>query len=228
MGARGSHRGILVEIGQIARVGSIHLLFFVDSHDIRSGVAAFLLHLADGFLFENLFDRLLRVHAAQLRVVRKHLSCDLGCHAVLSFLVTSFRVNGSTVPVCLFSFLLSLSHALRVALGRHARSIGLLGSLTSGVVLLLAALIFVSLVPLLSHFLLPVGFLLDLSDTILNHSQGLTNLEVLHVLLVIEFVRKFQQIVDVSFLLFLLLLRSSGPCWLRSLFLGLLGFRFSG
>lgn len=69
----------------------------------------------------------------------------------------------------------------------------------------------VGLVPFLCHFLFPVGFLLDLLDTVLDDSKCLSDFKVFHVFLVIKFVRKFKQIVDFRLFVVFELLLSVGP-----------------
>ena len=49
----------------------------------------------------------------------------------------------------------------------------------------------VGLVPLISHLLLPIRFLLNFVDTVFDHGESLSDFEVFHVLLVIEFISKF-------------------------------------
>ena len=69
----------------------------------------------------------------------------------------------------------------------------------------------VGLVPLLSHFLFPVGLLLDLLDAVLDNCKGLSDFKVFHVFLVVEFIGKFKQIVDFGLFVIFELLFSVGP-----------------
>ena len=47
-----------------------------------------------------------------------------------------------------------------------------------------------SLVPLIRHFVLPVRVLLDLMNTVLDDGESLSNLEIIHVFLVVELIGK--------------------------------------
>jgi len=49
---------------------------------------------------------------------------------------------------------------------------------------------FIHLVPLISHLLLPIRFLLNLVDSVLDDCECLSDFEVLHVLLIVQFVGK--------------------------------------
>jgi hypothetical protein len=73
------------------------------------------------------------------------------------------------------------------------------------------------LVPLLRDLLLPVLVLLDLVDPVFDNGEDLPNFKIVHVLIVVQLVRKFEQIVNFSLLLVLLLLFSCGPGGLRLL-----------
>jgi hypothetical protein len=49
----------------------------------------------------------------------------------------------------------------------------------------------IGLVPLISHLLLPIRFLLNFVDTVFDHGEGLSDFEVFHILLVVQFIGKF-------------------------------------
>lgn len=87
----------------------------------------------------------------------------------------------------------------------------------------------IGLVPLLCHFLFPVGFLLDLLDTVLDDCERLSHFKVFHVFLVVKFVREFKQIVDFRLFVVFLLLFGVGPCRSRlGTLLRLLGWGSQG
>ena len=87
----------------------------------------------------------------------------------------------------------------------------------------------VCLVPFFGDLFFPVGGLSDLVDAVLDDCQGLPDLIVLHILLVVELVCKFEQVIDFGFFVFFCLLFSQRPRWLRGwAFLALLSFRAGG
>ncbi len=71
--------------------------------------------------------------------------------------------------------------------------------------------ILVRLVPFISHLLLPVHVLFNVVHSFLDNSKRLPNLEVFHVLFIVQLVRKFKQLVDFSLFVVFLLLLSSCP-----------------
>ena len=83
--------------------------------------------------------------------------------------------------------------------------------------LLLENLLLSSLIPLLSDLLFPVLVLLDLFHTVLDDGESLSNLEVLHILVIVEIVGKLEQLINFSLLLVLLLLLCGRPCRLLAL-----------
>ena len=81
----------------------------------------------------------------------------------------------------------------------------------------------VCLVPFFGDLFFPVGGLCDLVDAVLDDREGLSDLVVLHVLLVVELVCKFEQVIDFGLFVFFSLLFSHGPSWLlRASFLAFL------
>ena len=87
----------------------------------------------------------------------------------------------------------------------------------------------VCLVPFFGDLFFPVGGLRDLVDAVLDDRQGLPDLVVLHILLVVKLVCKFEQVIDLGLFVVLCLLFSHGPRWLRCwTFLALLSFRAGG
>ena len=80
------------------------------------------------------------------------------------------------------------------------------------------------LVPLISDILFPVLILFDLVDSVLDDSEGLSDLVVLHVLFIVKVVGKLNKVIDFGLFLVFLLLWGHGPCWLLR-FLGLAGLR---
>jgi len=128
--------------------------------------------------------------ATQLLVVLKDFRGNFSSQAILGFLMSHLAGKGTIVPVILIRLFLSFSHAFSVALLGNtgcASSIRLVRGLRS-VVVFLGLL---SLVPFVSHFLFPIRFFLDLDHALLNNSKGLAHFKVLHILLVVEFVREF-------------------------------------
>lgn len=78
-------------------------------------------------------------------------------------------------------------------------------------VLLDLVLLGLSLVPLVSHLLLPVWLLLDVVDPVLNDSECLSDLEVLHILLIVQLIGKLKQLIDFLFLGVFLLFFGGSP-----------------
>ena len=75
----------------------------------------------------------------------------------------------------------------------------------------------VGLVPLVSHVLLPVLGFGHLSDSVLDDSEGLSNLIIVHIFFIVKFIGEFEQLVDLSLLVLLCLLFGDGPSWLLSI-----------
>jgi hypothetical protein len=77
----------------------------------------------------------------------------------------------------------------------------------------LVSLVFVlvGLVPLLGDFLLPVGILLHLGNTLLYYRQRLTHLQVFHIFLIIQLISELQQVVNIFLLCIHLLLLCHRP-----------------
>ena len=86
----------------------------------------------------------------------------------------------------------------------------------------------IRLVPLLGDLFLPVRLLRQLVHSILNDRQSLPHFIVLHVLLIVKFVHKFQQVVNLGLLFLLNLFCSLGPGGLSSRSLLLLIARGTG
>ena len=61
----------------------------------------------------------------------------------------------------------------------------------------------IRLVPLFGDLFFPVGGLSDLVDAVLDDRQGLPDLVVLHILLIVKLICKFEQVIDLG--LFVLL-----------------------
>ncbi len=84
------------------------------------------------------------------------------------------------------------------------------GSWLSSALLLL---LLISFVVLLCHLLFPVGLLSDLVHSILDNGKSLTHFIVFHILLIIELISKFEQIINFGFLCILLHFLCLSPCW---------------
>lgn len=76
------------------------------------------------------------------------------------------------------------------------------------------------LVPFLGHVVLPVDVLLDLVDAVLNNSERLSHLKVIHVLFIIELISELEQVVNLLLLLLLDILFGECPSRLGGLSLG--------
>jgi hypothetical protein len=74
-----------------------------------------------------------------------------------------------------------------------------------------SSLLFVGLVPLSGDIFLPVRVLGNLIDTVLDNSESLSDLVVLHIFFVVQLVGEFKQLIDLSFLVIFDLLSSLCP-----------------
>ena len=79
----------------------------------------------------------------------------------------------------------------------------------------------VRFVPLFGDLFFPVGRLSDLIDAVLDDRQGLPDLVVLHILLIVKLVCKFEQVIDLGLFVLLSLLFSHGPSRLLRAFFAL-------
>lgn len=75
-------------------------------------------------------------------------------------------------------------------------------------------LLFGLLVPLSGQLFFPILVFLYFVDAVLYDLVGQFDLVILHVLVVVQLIGEFKQLVDLLFLFFLLLLLGLGPSWL--------------
>lgn len=146
---------------------------------------------------------------SQLGIVFEHLGCNPASHLVLSLLVSQLGSHRAAVPLWFdLGLLLGLSDAFDETLLGHS---GLPSFITD---MTLLVLLLISLVPLISHFLLPIWLLLNFIDSVLNHRKRLPHLKILHVLFIIKFVSKLEQLVNLIFFVKFGLLLCHCPRWL--------------
>ena len=86
----------------------------------------------------------------------------------------------------------------------------------------------VRLVPFFGDLFLPVGGLGDLIDAVLDDRQGLSDLVILHILLVVELVCKFEQVIDLGLFIVFRLPSGHSPSRLLRAFLAFLSSRAGG
>jgi hypothetical protein len=124
---------------------------------------------------------------SQLGVVFEHLGCNPAGHLVLGLLGSELSSHRATVPLRFeLGLLLCLCDSFDETLLRHSRLPSFVTDMT------LLVLLLISLVPLVSHLLLPVWLLLDFIDSVLDHGKRLPHFEILHVLFIIKFVSKLE------------------------------------
>ena len=160
------------------------------------------------------------MNTAKLRIITQYFLGNFDGYAFLCGLAWLGRRGYWTVPFRSFScfFLSSLGDPRHVARLRCTRWLWCLTlCLTSGVLLLLGTSCLslcgglLHLISCVSDLLFPVWFFGNLINAVFDNSQGLSHLIILHVLLIVEFVGEFEQLVDFSLLGIFLLLLGHGP-----------------
>ena len=199
--AQRSNVRALVQMRQVARIIIIKSAALVNLRDGRWVVnaASFGKQLLLRLALEDFLHRLLRVNSGQLIVILQNIGSDLGRNTVLDGALV-LRCNGRTIPFCFLGRLLLLHCSdLRLHAGpgsirgstfchrllKFVLTVGVNGSLRSHVTGLGSLLFLYVLVPLVGELLLPVLILLDLNDTIPDNFEGLADVKVFHVLIVV-------------------------------------------
>ena len=199
-----------MKIWEITWVKFILYLLLFDDTDNRSLVSVGVRHqLPFRFFFQKTFNRLCRVNSSQFCIVTEHLTCEAYCNAVLSGLLI-VTLSSWAIPVRLgVAFLLNSLEYLRAETLFGCGSFWAVVCYCGSSIILRSPLItavsrdVTRFIPFLGNILLPVGILLDLVDSILDDRESLTDLKIIHILLVIKFISELKEVID--FLFFLLL-----------------------
>ena len=215
-----------MQVWQVTRVCLVHLsaLYNLRNDWLHKHTSISLeKELPLSLLLQDFFDGLVGMDSSELLVILEHLLGYLACHFILHIPALGGGNRGA-VPLLLLVLLLGLLGG-NLALERGLGLLGLSASFTvrvhtDGIFVLgfsfWSLLLFKGsgLVPFFSDLLLPVLVRLDLFDSVLDDGEGLSNLEVLHELIIVQVISELEQLVYFCLLVILLFLFGGGPSWL--------------